>query len=266
MHSKQRNGNAHPILQLSERALAQLSKLASMMQASRNLHLSERDLDWLLRLIAQGELLDPALHAQLVAILMRHFSLRHIPLRMPHWWKLARRAHARSLLNASVATASRRKWQLVPYKRDLVCPQAPSSLARRHLLLDSRNLRGHTSRSLSHLSSRRKARKLFLMAFYSNAPLLNSFSCILFRIGRESIRNLLASILASAADDGDLSLNALEYLDGHGHSQLALNALCREFAGEVRLVRTNIAPRLIPKSHECTLPLSLITHASPLPS
>ena len=254
MHSKRRDDAK---LKLSGHALAQLSKLATLLQASNNLNLSERDLQFLLRLLAQGALLDPALHAQLMSILVRSFNLRHIPLRMPHWWHLVkRRGVARFSSNARGTMHN--KWPLVPYKRDLLASLATNSLTRKQL--DSRS-HSCSSLALSHMSSRANARKLLLLAFY-NAPLFNSFSCILLRIGRDNLRHMLASLLAASAAGGRLPLNALEYFDDdHGHGQIALNALCREFAGEVRLVRTNVAPSLNPKCHECTLSLSLITHA-----
>lgn len=264
---------------LNSQMQAQLAKLAKRLHGFANLRLSERDLQFLLWLLAQGEILDPQLFAQLVALLLRTFNLRHIPLRMLPYEVMLMRRHRRRLrrrhrstaaelfgsaLELSKPLAARQcNLSVVPYEGNLDRYDSPQGSSQLEGALGSQGCsqvaRFTSSRRLSEMSARNRrsrVRQLLLFSFY-NAPLYNAFTAILLNMGRDTIRRFLATL--GLGPDGRLSVNALEYFDQHGHGQLALKALCRKFAGQVRLALPPIvSPSLSSHesrilTHECSL-------------
>lgn len=133
-------------LVLSDRQKAALRDLVGRIASqSGPLQLSERDLHYLLRLLAQGKLLDPKLYNQLVSLLLRTFNLWHIPLKnmlsqeqfeaLQREARRRRKLHLRrlSLLQGGQQLEGdadlsdedkRRNWQLVP----LYDPDDPNGL------------------------------------------------------------------------------------------------------------------------------------------
>lgn len=180
---------------------------------NRSINLSERDLESLLKLLAKGELLG-SLHGQLLALLMQRFNLRHIPWRMAHLLRLARRQRKKAicppnLVRTLALSTSRSRRQLRLFAR----------LNTSHGFSDSANL-------------------LLLLASF-NGPLLTSFSCILLSIGYNGANRRRMLALSNGDDSLDYDrlsrLRALELYDRQRNAQSALKALQRKFH-EVRLV------------------------------
>ena len=257
-----RQNSKCPLSKLKPNELAKLKDIVRNMQNRKQLNLTTRDFDTLLRLLARGKELGP-LFGQLMAILVQQFNLRHIPLRgMERLLELRARARA---LRKRIKLQKQQQQKLVAYQEN----NRRLSRSNRSIPFNEMNQSDFQLRLLAAISSsndqfghnRRNRRHILALLFASfNGPLLNSFTCILLSIGQNSAhrQHLLGSSSSPSSDSHQMSEDDLERTNRlqRDRDSIYLSRLERKFHKVRFITRFNLIFVILIKS---SLQVSLST-------